>query len=246
MNFITFQPETYRDDFSDAIKDLLPSLKSGNDDVSKTALEMVVAVERSIDVMTRVNAEYEISKQSALSKDDINKIGDYILTLLDELSIVAANRGLQQTMLSLHRLTLPVAVWIADHNGKIDKLDIVVNAIAGYANELTDNKQMADFCETVGKVVNSVSDEIKMDMEATNPMRPWRILNLNWGIVATRSHNTDLMAVVFDQLIKNIPADVRQFFKEGMQQMEIVNYPDHVKTAMEKYYKLYQSDDNFH
>jgi len=76
---------------------------------------------------------------------------------------------------------------------------------------------------------------IKSDLEAINPMRPWRILNLNWGIVATRSHNTELMAQVFDQMIKNIPADVQQFFDEGMQQMEIVNYPQGVRALMKRY-----------
>jgi hypothetical protein len=31
------------------------------------------------------------------------------------------------------------------------------------------------------------ADEIRRDVEQSNPMRPWRIINLNYGIVATRS-----------------------------------------------------------
>jgi len=246
MNFIAFQPETYRSDFSDAIEDLLPSLKSSDDEASANALEMIEAMQRSIDVMARASADYRSSMGKALQNDDISQIGDYALTLLDELSMVAANRGLQHNMSLLHRLSIPVAIWIADHEGKISKLDIVVNAVANYANELTSSEQLASFCEVIRKVIFSVTDEIKMDMEATNPMRPWRILNLNWGIVATRSHNAETMEMVFDQLIKNIPADAKQFFKEGMQQMEIINYPDHVKVVMDKYNNLFMDDSNLH
>jgi len=72
------------------------------------------------------------------------------------------------------------------------------------------------------------------------------VLNLNWGIVATRSHNAGLMAHVFDQLIKNIPIDAKTFFQEGMQQMDIVGYPDHVREVMEKYSKLWGADVDLH
>ena len=246
MDVIAFQPETYRSDFLDAIDDLLPRLKSSDDEVSTNALEMIVAMQRSIDVMARASADYLSSQSNALQTDDISQIGDYALTLLDELSMVASNLGMQNNMSLLHRLSIPVAIWIADHEGKISKLDIVVNAVANYANEVTSSEQLASFCSVIRKLVFSVTDEVKMDMEATNPMRPWRILNLNWGIVATRSHNAEAMEMAFEQLIKNLPTDARQFFKEGMQQMDIINYPDHVKVVMEKYNNLFTEDGNLH
>jgi hypothetical protein len=246
MNFIAFEVEIVRSEFLSAIEELLPHLKAANNQASVGALDMIAAIDRNIDVMERVNADSRSTKEKPLKVDDINQIGDYALTLLDELSNVAANQNMQQSMLLLHRLSIPVAMWIADHGGKIAKLDVIVNAIASYANELTDAEQLAVFCEGIRKVVFSVTDDIKMDMEATNPMRPWRILNLNWGIVATRSHNAEVMEMVFDQLIKNIPADARQFFKEGMQQMEVINYPDHVKVVMEKYNNLFKEDSNLH
>ena len=246
MDFTTFQAETFRADFSVAIEELLLSARAKNDGTSATVLDMIAAMEKSIDVMIRASADFNSQKNQTLTIEDINQIGDFTLTLLDELSIVAMGLNLQHNMLLLHRLSVPIALWVAEHGGKISKLDIIVNAIAGYANELTDTKHLAIFCEAIRKVIFSVTDEIKMDMEATNPMRPWRILNLNWGIVATRSHNAEMMDVVFEQLVKNLPADAGQFFKEGMQQMDLINYPDHVKVVMQKYNKLFIDEANFH
>lgn len=242
MDFISFQAETYRTDFSAALEELLPSLKSSQDAVSKSALEMIVAMERSIDVMERVDADQNLKSKEYFQLDDITQIGEYSLTLLDEISTAAANRGLQHSVPMLYQLSMPVAMWVASHGGVITKLDIIVNAIATYANKLTDTHELEMFSEVIRRTLFSVSDEIKQDMEATNPMRPWRIINLNWGIVATRCHNAELMETVFDQLIKNIPADVAQFFAEGMQQMDVINYPDHVKSVMEKYNNLFKND----
>ncbi|MCW9004972.1 MAG: hypothetical protein OQK70_06905, partial [Gammaproteobacteria bacterium] len=81
---------------------------------------------------------------------------------------------------------------------------------------------------------------------ATNPVRPWRILNLNWGIVATRSHNAELIDRVYAQLIKNIPADIHGFVTEAMQQMDIIGYPDHVRKVVAKYYSSLGYDQALH
>jgi len=246
MSFLAFQPEQYRTDFADATKELVASLSANQEDAAKTAIEMITAMRRNIDVMERVDVDQQSAAAKSLAEAEITEIGEYALTLLDELSIVAANRGMQQVMLLLHRLSLPVALWIEKHHGKTNKLDIVVNAIATYANTVSDSESLAELSSVIEKVTHSVADDIKKDLEASNPARPWRVLNLNWGIVATRSHNAELMSHVFDQLIKNIPVDAKSFFQEGMQQMDIVGYPDHVREVMEKYSKLWGVDVDLH
>ena len=246
MSFLAFQPKQYRTDFTDATKELIPSLTASQDDIAKSAIEMITAMRRSIDVMERVNIDQQNTTTKTLSEKEITEIGEYALILLDELAIVAANRGLQQVMLLLHRLSLPVALWIAEHQGKINKLDIVVNAIATYANTVTDTESLTELSSVIENIIHSAADDIQQDLEASNPARPWRVLNLNWGIVATRSHNAELMSHVFDQLIKNIPVDAKNFFQEGMQQMDIVGYPDHVREVMKKYSNLCGVDADLH
>ncbi len=238
MNFTLFDPNKYRKEFSEVISELVVALKASEDEGDQQVLQMIDAMQQSIDIMERVDADEESSNVQPLNTEDVTQIADYALALLDEISSVAANRGMQSAMLQLHRLSIPVVLWVHRHSGKINKLDIIVNAVATYANELTQAEQLEQLCMVVSKAVHCTADEIKQDLEATNPMRPWRILNLNWGIVATRSHNTGLMEQVFEQLIKNISADAKGFFQEGMQQMDIVGYPDHVREVMEKYNKL--------
>jgi len=221
--------------FESIIEALSLSLKSTNTPESQQTLKVIEALRQNFQIMLRLTSDVERDKQLAMSADEVSKIGDYALNLLDEISVNCASRGLQDQMLELHRLSLPVAIWLKNHGGKINKLDIIVNAIASYANTLKDYQQLELLCELIGHVVDAIDSSIKQDLEATNPMRPWRILNLNWGIVATRTHNTKMMQQVFDQLIKNIPADTQQFFNEGMQQMDALDYPAAVREVMQKY-----------
>ncbi|MCW9013548.1 MAG: hypothetical protein OQL06_07170 [Gammaproteobacteria bacterium] len=246
MNFLDFNPAQYKSIFADTVKTILLSLQSVNDNSSASARQMIAAMESTIEIMQRADADKSSSSIAPLTEADVSQIGDYALNLLDEISIIAANKGLQSEMLMLHRLSLPVALWLASHGGKINKLDIVVNAVASYANELKQSDELIILCDAINRIISSVSDDIRQDIEATNPMRPWRILNLNWGIVATRSHSAEVMEQVFEQLVKNIPADARQFFQEGMQQMDIIGYPDHVRDVMEKYSKLWGDEDSLH
>ena len=246
MNFPEFKADQYRKEFNLAIEELVLSLQSGQDEQAQSALQMIAAMQQSIDIMGRVDSDQQNKQAEPLAAADISQIGDYALSLLDELSVVAANRGMQQLMLVLHRLSLPIALWIARHQGRINKLDIVVNAIASYANELQQADQLELLSNCIGQVVNAVDEDIRRDLEATNPARPWRILNLNWGIVATRSHNVDIMHTVFEQLMRHIPADAKSFFQEGMQQMDIIGYPDHVREVMSKFNKLMGNSEALH
>ncbi len=245
-NLLEFNPAEFRSLFTHATSELVLSLKSGQDDAARTARELVVATEQSIDIMERVNADRQSTRHEPLTENDISQIGDYVLSLLDELAIVAVNRGLQDAMMQLHRLSLPTAVWIHQHGGRIEKLDIIVNAVASFANEIKDEQQLGELCRAVTHVVKAVADDIRRDLEATNPMRPWRILNINWGIIATRSHDDKLMEDVFDQMVVNIPADAKMFFNEGMQQMDIIGYPDNVRAVMEKYSRQWGLNESLH
>ena len=222
-------------EYESIVEALILSLQSTDSDESKQTLKMIDALRQNIQIMLRLASDVDRKKQPEISAEEVSKIGDYALNLLDEISVSCASRGMQDQMLELHRLSLPVVSWLKIYGGTIKKLDIVVNAIASYANTIQDNKQLELLSELISHVIDVTDSEIRQDLEATNPMRPWRVLNLNWGIVATRTHNSEIMQHVFDQLIKNIPADCQQFFNEGMQQMEIVGYPDNVREVMKKY-----------
>ena len=119
---------------------------------------------------------------------------------------------------------------------------MLVNSLAGYANELSEPHTLADLASVIKEIIDACDDDIRRDVEQTNMMRPWRILNLNYAIVATRSHQPEIIEVAYDELVKNLPQDARQFFKEGLQQMDIVGYLDAVREVVERYDKLLGSE----
>ena len=79
--------------------------------------------------------------------------------------------------------------------------------------------QLEDLSSAFGRIIAAVPATISQDLEKINPGRPWRVLLLNRGIVATRSHNTRLMEEAFAVLTRHLPEDAARFFTEGMQQI---------------------------
>lgn len=211
------------------------SLQAADDEQSQQMLQLIRAVQQNIQIMQRLQSDVDHGKHPGIQAEEVSEIADHALNLLDEIAAGCASRGLQEQMLALHRMSIPVVAWLSRHGGQLSKLDIVVNAVASYANSLQDTQQLEALCALIRMIVDTTDSSIKQDLDSSNPMRPWRILNLNWGIVATRTHNTEMMEYVFPQLMKNIPADATQFFNEGMQQMVIVDYPEHVRVVMQKY-----------
>jgi len=222
-------------DFDEIVEVLSLSLQAADDDESKQAMQVIEALRQNIQIMLRLESDVHNNKQPDITEEGISQIADYALNLLDEIAASCASRGLDEQTIRLHQLSIPVVVWLESHGGKLTKLDIVANAIASFANTIQQADKLEALCGLIATVVDATDQSIKFDLENVNPMRPWRILNLNWGIVATRTHNAELMEKVFDRLIENIPADAAQFFNEGMQQMDIVGYPDHVRLVMGKY-----------
>ncbi len=66
---------------------------------------------------------------------------------------------------------------------------------------------------------------------------PWRLLHLNWAIAATRSRDTGLMERVFDTLVATLPEAAPGFFREGMGEMERLDYPAPVRALMQRYFE---------
>jgi hypothetical protein len=64
---------------------------------------------------------------------------------------------------------------------------------------------------------------------------------LNKAIVATRSHQPALMDEAFDALADQLPEEAPDFFREGMGQMDALDYPAEVRAVMERWYEQWCS-----
>jgi len=245
----SFNAKTFRDLFYAAIKGYVS--EAGSSDDINSPYNLVVAMDQAIDVMERADADVAVKQlmpttgTGLLEEKDITKIGGYTLEILEGLVAFAQDKADQQDR-DLMRLSIPVSLWVARHDGHLDQIEMVVNSLAGYANKITNLIQLAELANIIGEIIEACSDKIKADVEQVNRMRPWRTLNLNYGIVATRSHNPVLIEAAYDALVKNLPQDARQFFHEGMQQMDSIGYPQEVREVVEHYDRIWGSESTLH
>ena len=196
--------------------------------------QLAEAIHQFLTIIARIDEEE--GKLGPAVNDDATQLGDYGMTLLTDLSAWAGQLNLPVPRQDLEIVTLAAADWVMRHEGQIRTLDPVVNALANFANRMNDPTSLEPLILFMGRVAQASAKYIKQDLEKTNPGRPWRVLHLNRGIVATRTHNPALMEKVFDDLVRYLPEDAPAFFAEGMQQMEALNYPQPVRVVMGRYF----------
>jgi hypothetical protein len=85
------------------------------------------------------------------------------------------------------------------------------------------------------EVIEAAAEELQMDDDRSNEWRPWRVINLNSGIAATRSLDPELMERTFEKLGRRLPYDMPGFFADGKRQMVVQNVPEAVSTVMNRY-----------
>jgi hypothetical protein len=165
-------------------------------------------------------------------------LADHGLGLMNELNDWAIKLQCDEAQQIFTGLSIPMALWCARQHMPLTQLEPVVNALSKLANNTPDTRLLGEISDAVDVIIDAVAPQIKQDLDKSNPGRPWRVLNLNHGIVATRSHDPKRMEAVFEQLLYRLPEDAADFFREGMEQMDIIGYPEHVRSVMEKYYHL--------
>jgi len=210
----------------------LPLDEKDNPTVLANAMSQLVSVLSAIETPDAGEAASQIIGKS----QDIHKLTEYGLQLLSDMSQSAAHLELPTDARELENLCLPLAVWSSRHGGEITLLAPVVNALAFHANHHNEPDAMQDLFILAGEIFEAVSPSISEDTDKADVMRPWRLLILNRAIVATRSLNPDLMEQAFKSIVEFLPEDVDRFFQEGMEQMDIIGYPQAVRDVMSHYY----------
>ncbi|MGD8566772.1 MAG: hypothetical protein PVJ39_01615 [Gammaproteobacteria bacterium] len=222
--------------------------------LSDTAVSPAVldqALSRFLDVLQRVDNDRGDSPSRVLpvkpTCDSINKpvlnraklsaAANQGLQLLETLSEWASSLGLPRQENQIKTVMVMTALWVARHGGELETIESVVNTLAEIANATTEQQELAELSYMMGELAYAISGQTKFDFENAERHRPWRVLNLNRGITATRSHDTRIMENAFDDLIRNIPEDAESFFRQGVQQTEQLDYPDHVRNVVFRYYR---------
>ncbi len=181
-----------------------------------------------------------------VSAEDVTELGEYGLNLCSAASHWARQQQDSETLADLQELIATYALWLAREGAELLTLEPVVDALAYFANQTHDPQQLTQLYSNMGDILDAVAAVIRQDLEKTNPGRPWRVLNLNRAIVATRTHNPELMEEAFKILVENLPEEAPRFFSEGMEQMELLNYPAPVREVMAKYNRQWNLNRSLH
>ncbi len=205
----------------------------GSQESDPTAL--ITALEKFFTMLADLDDRY--GEKAPLPDDDATRLGDTGLLALVELIDMSQQLGLEKAKAELELLAVSVSDWIMRHKGEVRTLEPIVNGLAVLANELHEPASLEGMTSFMADLMSATAGDIAADPDKSDERRPWRILQLNRAIVATRSYNTELMSRVFDDLIQGLPGDAKDFFREGMRQMEVVNYPARVRAVMTHYFE---------
>jgi len=206
------------------------------------------ATERLLDILHRREPDAEPIDAAAeqLESLDITALGEYGIQLLSGLAEWARALSLTKPQQELRSGLFALAHWSARHGAELSTLEPVVDTLAFLANSIRDQAELALLYRAAGDIMEAVNPAIAQDTDRSNPGRPWRVLLQNRAIIATRSHQPILMEQAFTTLGEALPEDAPGFFREGMEQMEALDYPQHVREVMERYYEIWSSPRTLH
>lgn len=196
--------------------------------------QIMQALEQFFDVTATIDQQTE--ENHPITHSEATEIGEHGFILLLKLIDLMEKLDMPHKRQEIEQISLIFARWIMQHGGKLNHIEPIVNAFAQNANNLQDRKSLIALVELMGMVIDASSDEIRHDLDSSSLYRPWRLLHINRGIVATRTNDVSIMKKVFDEMILYLPQDAAGFFSEGMQEMESLDYPPNVRKVIEQYY----------
>lgn len=164
-----------------------------------------------------------------LAPDEVNELGTHALNCIADLALWAGHLNLEAERATIEDLAIEFARWIGALNGEISVLEPVVNAIARRANAVHDPAALVPLCVLAREITRNVARATRVDAAAAEP---WRTLNFNYAIVATRTQRPDLMAEAYDALEVNLPEACPAFFAEGLRESQKAVYGDDVRHAL--------------
>lgn len=229
---------------SEALREQLGELLAelalaAQDDASVTdaPTDILAAFGQLMEILLRLENEYRSGTPETRRElaDGATDLGEFAFTLLaktERALSVTPERKSQRAALDLG-----FAYWVARHGGGIRDLAPLVDAVALLANRTETPAALADLATVMLALIDTAAPAYVQDLDNTNPGRPWRLLHLNLGIVATRAGRPELMELAFARLVTHLPQDAAQFFHQGIQQLERIDYPESVRAVMQNYFQ---------
>jgi len=207
--------------------------------------QILSALEQLNVILSLYSEKRQLAEDFLQNYDDLN-LEFEVLDLLQSYKEICYEHQQAELFHAWNEWVLAYTLWRTRQQGRIKHLDYIVNCVAEIANRLRDEEDLSYLVGVTETIVNSVTDEISQDMTSNSPSRPWRVLLLDYGIVATRSHQPQLIETAYKFLAEHLPEDAVAFFSEGMKQMDVLNYPPQVRKVVQQFYLLYAVEKHSH
>ena len=230
-------PDTLKSNFIRASSIIVQAYDNQNlqPNIETTPAQLIEAIKQFFIIYEKLG--HTNNENSPFSKENISQIGEQTIHCLIELASLAEQINLPKEKALMEETAFSVAHWVILHKGEIRSLEELVNILAAKANRTNDKIILTSLFHVINDVIEHSSPELKNDPDKSNPGRPWRMLNFNFAIVATRTMDKELMIKAFDTLGLNLPEDCPKFFEEGLIQSEKTEYGPEIKTMMAEYFK---------
>lgn len=216
-------------------------------DDTENPLNLISAFGQLFEVMARLETD-AIRNPGVKTPEmvhSVTEIGEFAFNLLSKSAhLLSSSEPARIEQLAL--LNIGFVHWVVRHAGEVQHLEPVVDELAMLANRCDSTMALAELARVMLDIIDNAGPRYRQDLEANNPGRPWRLLHLNLGIVATRARRADLMEQSFDRLVRHLPQDAAQFFHQGMQQLQLGDYPESVRTVMSRYFQHWGSKPALH
>ena len=243
QNFLNTEASVITNHVNDLLKQLHAQHSPTNRDHPALAdlAELGAGLQQFCQILARLEDPFH---RDSLDKDELTSFADYGFQLFQKL----LQREEQTEVLRMQTRALMLASLhcLAKSEAILPQVDEFVNQLALFANQTQDNPTLMLLSQYLPDFIAAMPEMVKADMENMNPGRAWRVIHLNYAIVATRSHDAEQMDIAFQYLVDNLPHEAQGFFEEGMKQMDIVNYPDSVRKVMARYHALWHTDKVLH
>jgi hypothetical protein len=208
-----------------------------------TGLERLLDVLHAADSGSRLDFVRQIQQTTG---SDPELILEHGLRLIVQLADLAVRLNLLDQAQALERLALPLSVWMLRRGCELPHPEPVVNALARLANSLRQPESLIELYGLMNEIMDAIGIERALELETDNPAHPWRVLLINRAIVATRTRQPALMEAAFQTIVEHLPEEAPDFFREGMGQMETLDYPPQAREVMQRYFETWCSGQRLH
>ncbi len=223
-------------DISDSTLQVMLSVLDRNEKTLKLQEDGLgpLALSSALSDFYQISATLENGDQS-LDSEQMAEFSDYGLDLLDRLASQLRLLEINNQRDRLSRIYPSLAIWLVRRDAVLNNLEGTADGFAWVTNGLTDTVALSEVCTLMLEVIEAASEQQTLDEDRSNPWRPWRVLNLNAAIAATRSLDPQLMQHTFDEVGRNLPDDMPGFLADGKRQTATQNVPDEVREVMDRY-----------